>query len=246
MASKNLKSGSKGKATTVIRVGNAKPARTSLTAAPENLLRVVQAGTSAAFIESVQLAPTQNLNRFANGLTRLEVRRGPFGANQAEVLAAGDKVRSRVCLCTRIVSYPLTLSATRVLNSDEAFQCFSNEDADSTLTLPPARRDAIGLEFFFAVNPAIAGSLKIFRGRDRDVIQIRTAALPTSPGSSPVATVESIKADRTGGNRFRTTVVIACRGVGLWVAENPAITIPPDNNTEPELLWKLGMPVDPT
>ncbi|QDV88436.1 hypothetical protein [Planctomycetes bacterium TBK1r] len=189
---------------------------------------------SATFISSVVATPTQNLCNFNTRMRRFQVGRAGLGSDHIEfaALSRGD-VRSRIQVATTLQTLATTAKSTGSLQRSEAFECFINADAEVELTLPRANRAMVGIEYFFAINPTLAGGKLKILCEGRDAIQIRQSqsvspkqvisGRPTNGivGDVVAKRVEYIEATQTNDDKNRTSVVMACRAPGLWVAENP-------------------------
>ncbi|QDV47761.1 hypothetical protein Enr13x_76730 [Stieleria neptunia] len=233
----------------------------------KSIVRIVPRGpqligvraNSATFISSVVATPTQNLCNFNTRIRRFQVGRAALGSDHIEIAALSrGAVRSRIQVATTLLTLATTEKSTEVLQRSDAFECLVNADADVNLTLPRANRAMVGMEYYFAVNPTVAGgTLRISCG-GRDAIQIREsqtlspaqviARRPTNGivRDAVAKRVEFIEATQTNDDKNRTSVVMACRGPGLWVAENPTAKQQDDDvaglGIDPPLrsLWSLG------
>lgn len=234
-----------GRKETVVAVGDGVIAKTSIRIVPGNSLIRVRPN-KATFISGLVASPIQNLPNFSRSLKRFGVGRAGLGTSSVEFLAAskgrGD-VRARVQLVATLRTLTLNKVGTKSLSPSEAFECYANDSAAVTLTLPKARRANVGLEYFFAVDPSTADGTLTINVENRDAIQIRESqTLDEGLVVDAISKrVESITGTQTVANANRTSVVLACRAPGLWVAENVAA----DDDDDPTApLWALGTPID--
>ncbi|QEF96458.1 hypothetical protein Mal15_04860 [Stieleria maiorica] len=242
---------------TVVGVG-ADLTRTVIRIVPREANLIGVKNNAATFISQVTVSPIQNMCNFNLRMRRFQFGRAALGADHIEfaALSRGD-VRARIRVATTLTTLSTDAVSTKSLTRADAFECFVNADASTELTLPRAVRGNVGLEYFFAVNPTVdGGTLKILC-HPRDAIQIRESQKldpvqvvgrkPTNGivDDPVVKRVVSIEATRTEANKNRTSVVMACRAPGVWVAENPAAqAVPPDETgaIDPPYhsLWTLG------
>ena len=217
---------------------------------------------SATFISSVVATPTQNLCNFNMRMRRFQVGRAGLGSDHIEFAALSrGNLRSRVQVATTLLTLATTAKSTGTLERRHAFECFVNADAEVNLTLPRANRAMIGMEYYFAVNPAVAGGKLKISCEGRDAIQIRRSqslspvqSIAQRPTNGIVVDavakrVAHIEATQTDDDKNRTSVVMACRAPGLWVAENPTarretVDTVPDIDPPLQSLWTLGPTVE--
>ena len=222
----------------------------------------------ATFITNVVANPIQNLKNFSRAMRRFQVGRSGLGAGHIEFAALADSdVRARIHVATTITSFNLQKKNDTSLKHKDAFECFSNKN-ESKFSLPAANRSNIGLEYYFAVNPE-GGTLTVTcdPGRDNDVIQMRqrqelefeekigrvatngVVSIPPTdsqlpPEDEPVVRCGRIKATHDPKAKLRTTVVLACRGIGLWIAENVAACDLADTKNPDPPRKSLWIPAD--
>tara|TARA_R110002049_G_scaffold4601_5_gene32029 strand:- start:50077 stop:50916 length:840 start_codon:yes stop_codon:yes gene_type:complete len=237
------------------------------------IIRIVPRGANllgvqdekVTFVSNVTATPIQNLRNFNNALRRFQVGRAGLSADHIEfaTLAHSD-VRARIHVATTLTTLKMNKRPTGSLARRDAFECFSNDSEDVVFTLPPATRACVGLEFFFAANPAFVGGNLTIACENRDAIQIRAGqsinfaeamgAGDNRADTNGVVSVESgsvvrcqeIKATCQDESKGRTTVVIACRGRGQWVAESVAAYSGDFGKPDPPemSLWEPIAPVE--
>lgn len=209
-----------------------------------NLLKITGNGAnqSAPFIKGLVAVPIQNLNNFARSLRRFQVDRAGLGRTGIEFVALSKgNLKARVRVTATIVRLGFR-DAPANLQAQQAFACLSNlSAADMSVELPPASKNNVGLEYYFAVNPEQdPGSLTI-TCKARDSIQIRTAQAFATP-DTVIDTTTAIDASAIKGSHDPggaggpatsgdvKTIVLSCKAPRLWVAENVAANV---TNTAP-------------
>ena len=212
----------------VVAVGDGVLAKSPMELIPGPSLIRVRAG-NATFFSGLVATPIQNLTNFSRSLKRFQVGRAALGTKSVEFCAAsksGSDVRARLQLSATLTTLTLNKKTDDLeLQAKDAFECFSNNDSAVQFTLPKATRANVGLEFFFAVNPAITdGKVTITRKRERDGIQIRHSQTVENGIvlDHEVELVKKITGTQTVAHANRTSIVLACRAPGLWVCENVA------------------------